>query len=147
MDTSKLNLTSLKDKISSKINLLSLKKNKKETKVKKQKEQTQEKAQESKKLSSKDSKHSKSTQEEPVESEQDILRREALALGATEEDLALLNGVEEGEESEQEFDSNDGKVDKSFGDDLSQFMKGIGLGSGEAIVIDDDEVEPELVEE
>lgn len=134
MSASGLNLSSLKDKISNKLNASnSSKKNKKQNKNKKQTNTTTNETK-------------SSTQESE---DDDILRREALALGATEEDLELLKDVDEGEESEQEFNDDGTKLDKSFGDDLSKFMKGIGLGNGEAMVVDDDEVEeevPELVE-
>ena len=41
-----------------------------------------------------------------------ILRREALALGATDEDLKLVEGIEsDDDKSEQEFD-DDSKLDK-----------------------------------
>ena len=42
----------------------------------------------------------------------EILRREALALGATDEDLKLVEGIEsDDDKSEQEFD-DDSKLDK-----------------------------------
>ncbi|CCE79606.1 Piso0_001683 [Millerozyma farinosa CBS 7064] len=79
-----------------------------------------------------------------------VLRREALALGASEEDIALVEGIqEEDENSEIEFDSSRGKLDGSFKNDLSQFIQGIGLGNGQVEVVEDDikhEV-PDLVED
>ena len=76
------------------------------------------------------------------------MRREALALGATDEDLKLVEGIEsDDDKSEQEFD-DDSKLDKNFSADLSKFMKGIGLGEEEAMVVSEEEEEevPELVE-
>ncbi|KAL6452807.1 MAK21 Ribosome biogenesis protein MAK21 [Candida maltosa Xu316] len=128
-----LNLTSLKDKISSKLTQQKDKKGKKSNKK------------ESKKETKKETK--KDTEEEQDESPEDILRREALALGATEDDLKLLQGLESDDDdmSEQEFnDDGSNSNDKSFSNDLR-----IGLDGGELVVVNDDEVEevPELVEE
>ncbi|CAK7901282.1 ribosome biogenesis protein Mak21p [[Candida] anglica] len=145
MDGSKLNLTSLRDKISSKLG----KPNKKEVKSGKKNKKEQEKPVTESKNEKKSNVKSKKVEEETEESEEteeDVLRREALSLGATEEDLALLAGVEEGEESEQEF-SGDGKLDSKFADDLTKFISGIGLGKGEAMVVESEDEVPELVEE
>ena len=145
MDGSKLNLTSLREKISSKLGKKEDKKKdskKGSSKKKEQKEQNQQ----AKAKSDQKTKSRVEKKKEVDNSEEDVLRREALSLGATEEDLALLAGVEDGEDSEQEFDEVDGKLDSKFSEDLTNFMKGIGLGNGEAVVVDDDEV-PELVEE
>lgn len=71
---------------------------------------------------------------------EDVLRREALALGASEADLALVEGLGD-EESEQEFEDTSGAVDKAFGDDLSKFMKGIGLGKGSTVAVVEEESE------
>lgn len=124
MDSGKLNLTSLKDKISSKLQNKPKEKPKK-TKSKSKKEESAPKS----------------------ESEDDILRREALALGATEEDLALLKGVKEGDDSEEEFNDEGTTDDKSFNSDLAKFMQGIGLGNGDVEVVEEEEEIPDLVEE
>ncbi|RCK57555.1 Ribosome biogenesis protein MAK21 [Candida viswanathii] len=141
-----LNLSSLKDKISSKLNQQSDKK-KNGSKKDKKKEDNEKDVKN-------DKKNDVSKKKMPKEDdEEEILRREALALGATEEDLKLLEGIEsDDEKSEQEFDVDDEKLDKSFNSDLSKFMQGIGLGDGEAIVVNEDEEEeeeevPDLVEE
>ena len=127
MDTSKLNLSSLRDKISNKLGSLAGSKNQKKNKRASGKDDKSIKVNETKPKDSE--KKLKKTEKSKVgESEAEVLRREALALGATEEDLAMLSGVEEGEDSEQEFDVSDAKLDKAFGDDLTNFMKGIGLG-------------------
>lgn len=160
MDGSKLSLASLKDKISSKMNLLNKsnekpkkKGNKKpdqkesaKPKENKRPEHKEHKPKETKPIS-KDQKKPKQNTNDEEKTEEELLREEAFALGATEEDLALLKGIEEGEDSEQEFDGDSKSIDKTFSTDLSQFMKGIGLGKGEAVVVDDVEDVPELVDE
>ncbi|CAH6722088.1 ribosome biogenesis protein Mak21p [[Candida] jaroonii] len=130
MDT-RINLSSLKDKIASKLGS--------STKGKPGKKNSS-KQKDSKKIVEKvESKKSKPATTED-ETEDDILRREALSLGATEEDIALLNGVDEGEDSEQEFNGNEDNDD--IKDDLKAFIKGIGL-KGEVEIVEDI---PELVE-
>lgn len=163
MDGSKLSLASLKDKISSKMNLLNKSNEKPKKKGNKKSEQKEAKQESAKPKENKRSEHKeykatdrKSVSKEQTKSkqinndmektEEDILREEAFALGATEEDLALLKGIEDGEDSEQEFDGDSKSIDKTFSTDLSQFMKGIGLGKGEAVVVEDDEAVPELVD-
>lgn len=66
--------------------------------------------------------------------EQEILRREALNLGATEDDLKLVNDLDVQDESEQEFDDNDSKntPNKELTKELSEFMKNIGFKSHKA---------------
>lgn len=124
MDTSKLNLSSLREKITSKLGSNTSKgpkNNKKDTNEKKnQKDKSQDK------------KQSASTDDE-------ILRREALSLGATEEDLQLIKGMTDSNEVHETL-SGDSKLDKGFSSDLSKFMKGIGLDNQEAIVVDDNDV-------
>ena len=119
MDGSKLSLASLKDKISSKMNLLNKsnekpkkKGNKKpdqkesaKPKENKRPEHKEHKPKETKPIS-KDQKKPKQNTNDEEKTEEELLREEAFALGATEEDLALLRGIEEGEDSEQEFDGN-----------------------------------------
>ena len=163
MDGSKLSLASLKDKISSKMNLLNKSNEKPKKKGNKKSEQKEAKQESAKPKENKRSEHkeykatdrksvskeqtkSKQINNDKEKTEEDILREEAFALGATEEDLALLKGIEDGEDSEQEFDGDSKSIDKTFSTDLSQFMKGIGLGKGEAVVVEDDEAVPELVD-
>lgn len=76
----------------------------------------------------------------------ELLRQEALALGASEADLALVEGVDEGEDSEQEFGPA-GKTDKKFSSDLSSYMKEIGLDAAQIEDAEDEEEEEEEVEE
>lgn len=167
MDASKLNLSSLRDKISSKLNDLKEKSLKKEKKSSKNGDRLKEKIgkpdnnlhnhknkghnhdkKESKKRDYKKSENDfKKTSDSVLaeDLEQDTLRKEAMALGATDEDLALIAGIEDDDGSEQEFDDVS-KVDKSFNDDLSNFMKGIGLDRIQPEVVQSDEEVPELEE-
>lgn len=76
----------------------------------------------------------------------DLLRREALALGATEKDLELIKdlGDDEAEESEQEFgDEGEAKEDKEFNSELQGFLKNIGLNKEEvaAFALEEEEKE------
>ncbi len=138
MDGLKLNLSGLRDKISSKLQNEKAKPDKKKNKNNNKKSE----------ISSTPSNTAKEGSKAKKTSEiDDVLRREALELGATEDDLKLLENVDEGEESEQEFGANDISLENGFKDDLSKFMSGIGLGKGEPVIVADDEVEPELVEE
>ncbi|CAI5758639.1 unnamed protein product [Candida verbasci] len=125
-----LNLSSLKDKIATKLSS-----NNKESKNKKQDKKTR--------------KPEAKVNETKEESKDDILRREALELGATEEDLKVLQDIESDENSEQEFsDVEDTKLDKNFGNDLSKFIKDIGLKNvGPEIVEEQNESEEEMIEE
>ena len=129
MDTSKLNLSSLREKITSKLGSNTSKgpnNNKKDTNEKKsQKDKSQKDKSQNKK------------QSEPTDDE--ILRREALSLGATEEDLQLIKGMTDSNEVQESLEG-DSKLDKGFSSDLSKFMKGIGLDNQEAIVVDDNDV-------
>lgn len=59
-------------------------------------------------------------------SERDILLQEILALGGTEEDLDLLDGVESDEDAIAE-NASTSKPDSSFAKDLSQFVKSLGI--------------------
>lgn len=101
----KLNLASLRDKISSKLSSANV--SAKSTKAKKS-------------GSKKDKKQEKKP---PVDDE---LRQEAMALGATEDDLALIGDMDDADASEQEF-GTDGNVDSNFSADLNSYMKEIGL--------------------
>ncbi|GMF59123.1 unnamed protein product [[Candida] boidinii] len=79
----------------------------------------------------------------------EVLRNEAFAVGATEEDLKLIEGLESGDESEQEFD-DDHKApkDKAFKDDLNSLLKELQLpGLDASIVAEDDVKEAEAEDE
>lgn len=105
----KIDLSALKDKVSSKLKVSSSKKaNKKSLKTEKVEVKQDDK--------------------KPSEKEE-VLRREALALGASEKDLELVQGlsdIDDDEKSEQEF-GDDGEEDDDFKDDLQKFMKNIGF--------------------
>lgn len=77
------------------------------------------------------------------ESEEAVLRREAMALGATEEDLRLVEGIEF-DDLETEFDSVES--DETLNSDLSKFIKGLDL-PGAPLLADEDEAEIEEEEE
>lgn len=99
-----LNLSNLKDKITSKLSLQGSSKNQKSGKDSKEKDQQKpkesskiEKSKESKRKSSKQDKGSnveKVIDANSKNNADETLRQEALALGATEEDLKLLQGIE-----------------------------------------------------
>lgn len=136
MDGTGLNLSSLRDKISTKMGKPS---EKKSSKTKTMKTEAKDKKPKHEK---KEKKSTKKTHDE--DDEEDALKREALALGATEADIALVDGVEEGEESEQEFGAETG-TDTKLSSEVADFMKGLGLGDGSIPEIEEDI--PELVEE
>lgn len=96
--------------------------------------------------SAKDDSASNQAEEVPSKNEEDVLRREALALGASEKDLELIKGLEDDDEehSEQEFgDEGEAKEDKKFNDELQGFIKNIGLNKEDAaaFALDDEEDE------
>lgn len=152
MDGSGLSLSNLKDKISSKL-LGSQKENSKSSKKSSKKENGQLKDKKVSMVSKKDSKNHKKPSKDSKKgskkdrnskdstntnsSLQEDLRREALALGASEKDLELLNGLDE-EESETEF-GNSGS-DQDLNADLSKFMTGLGF-LGEVVVVSEEEQE------
>ena len=69
----------------------------------------------------------------------DVLRKEALSLGATDEDLKLLEGLNDDKDaSEQEFD-DEGNADVEFQNDLKKFIKTIGLKEQEVDVVEEPE--------
>ncbi|KAK8440946.1 hypothetical protein B9J08_02245 [Candidozyma auris] len=143
MESAKLNLSSLRDKISSKLTSDTSKKGKSDRKNKKSKPKDELK---NGKDANKENKKSTQKMDEADENEDDVLTREALALGATKEDLALVKGLND-DQSDEEFE--DEGSDKKLNAEVAQFMKGLGL-SGELQVVEDDEVEeeiPDLVEE
>lgn len=120
----KLDLSSLRNKISSKLRDNSSKKAKKVQKDKDVKART-----DAKKV------------------DEDI-RREALALGASEEDLELIQGLSDDDDdakSEQEFDAaaDEDADDKGFKNDLQNFMKDVGFDKHKLEDVDDDDVEEE----
>lgn len=70
------------------------------------------------------------------------IRREALALGASEEDLKLIQGLsddDDDDKSEQEFDAvaDEGANDKGFKNDLQNFMRDIGFDKHKLEDVDD----------
>ncbi|QLG70388.1 hypothetical protein HG535_0A03270 [Zygotorulaspora mrakii] len=77
--------------------------------------------------------------------ESDILHREAIELGATEEDIKLVKDLEDQDEeklSEQEFGpSADEDEDTEFQDDLQSFLKTLGLEKTQVDIVSDTEVE------
>ena len=135
MEGARLNLASLKDKVTNALV------GKDEKKQKKQ----------DKKNSKNDKKSKSKGKEQSVNNE--ILRREALELGATDEDLKLVEelNADDDELSEQEFDddNNNIKIDSKLTNELTDFMKEIGLKGHTVkdVEIEDDEVTPELVSE
>lgn len=118
----KLDLSSLRSKISSKLQDNSNKNSKKAQKKK----------------NAKDSSDGKKVDED--------IRREALALGASEEDLELIQGLSDDDDdahSEQEFDAgaDEGTNDKGFNNDLQSFMKDIGFDKHKLEDVDDEDGE------
>ncbi|CAI4872356.1 AFH_G0009400.mRNA.1.CDS.1 [Saccharomyces cerevisiae] len=75
------------------------------------------------------------------------IRREALALGASEEDLKLIQGLSDDDDakSEQEFDAvaDEDAGDKGFKNDLQNFMKNVGFDQHKLEDVDDDDIEEE----
>ncbi|CCK72315.1 RNA-binding ribosome biosynthesis protein MAK21 KNAG_0J02350 [Huiozyma naganishii CBS 8797] len=106
------------------------------------------------KKNKKASEQSKDVQERAVKTpeEEDVLKREALALGASENDLELLEDLPEDDASEQEFDVPEEKVDEKFSTDLQKFMQNIGFDKHaledlkDEDVADEEEI-PKLVEQ
>ena len=98
--SSGLNLSSLKDKIFSKLNLQKDNQTKSQQNQRKQVQMTRD---------TKDKKKpaTPAKQTPKTKGVDEILRREALALGATDEDLKLVEGIEsDDDKSEQEFDDD-----------------------------------------
>ncbi|CDH11068.1 related to Ribosome biogenesis protein MAK21 [Zygosaccharomyces bailii ISA1307] len=68
----------------------------------------------------------------------DVLRNEALSLGATDEDLKLLEGLNDDKDaSEQEFDDEGNDADVEFQNDLKKFIKNIGLKEKDIDVVEE----------
>ncbi|EDO16654.1 hypothetical protein Kpol_1052p1, partial [Vanderwaltozyma polyspora DSM 70294] len=126
--TESLDLSGLRAKVSSKLN---------------------DSAKKSAGKASKKSKKNAPSEEKKTNEKDDLIRKEALALGASEKDLELIKGLTDDEDeskSEQEFgDENDDEVEEGFQDDLKSFMKNIGLDKNtvEDLSDDDDEKEEE----
>ncbi|OBA23383.1 CBF-domain-containing protein [Metschnikowia bicuspidata var. bicuspidata NRRL YB-4993] len=165
MDGSKLSISALKDKISSKLSSgepsgaskghdgKSTGGSKKAKGAKSEKQTSTSKTGVTGKKDKKDKKSRKEksgksekndTQDQALDNDEvDILRREALALGATEEDLKLVEGVDN--EIEQiSVDCPEG-VDNNFNSDLSKFMNGLGF-SGQVDVVEEEEEETQLID-
>ncbi|TID14127.1 hypothetical protein CANINC_004773 [Pichia inconspicua] len=140
MEGHKLNLATLKDKVSSAIS----------SKEKKRSEKSAKKTNSSKKNKNKGNSEEKAEENDndKDESHENILLREALELGATEDDVKLVEDLDEevDELSEQEFD--DDKNAKELNKrELNEFMKSIGLSNHKVDdVLTDDEDIPELTE-
>lgn len=117
----RLNLSSLKDKITAKLTNNSIKQ-KKANELKSNNKKSREKA-------------------EIEDPEDELLRREALSLGANAEDLDLLKNLNDSD-SEQEFGDVLEK-DETLNEELNNFIKEIGLESKVDIVEDI----PELVDD
>lgn len=148
MDGSKLSLTALKDKVTAKLSLdpkASLKKGKvpggKKSGAKNGKKTSRETTRE--KGSQKLEEQQAIKPADSNTSEDSILRKEAYALGASEEDIKMLEGLDE-EESEAEFD--DEPVDKSLASEVSDFIKGLGF-LGEIEIVDEKDAKQDIHEE
>ena len=106
-----LGLASMRDTISSKLHSQTKKSEAKAAKAAKKKEEA--------------------AKEETVKEDEDdeVLRREARALGASDKDIELLKGVAAQEEdgSEQEFSDSGEPADEELQQDLKKFVKDIGF--------------------
>ncbi|KAH3672294.1 hypothetical protein WICMUC_004389 [Wickerhamomyces mucosus] len=144
MDGIKLDLSSLREKVSNKLKADSIPKNGKDHKQNNKKNSKDRNNASNKINKLDDQKTSKSDDsQQKTSSVDDVLRREALELGATEDDLKLLDGIDEGDQSEQEFDfKDDDTKDGAFGNELESFMKNLGF-TGQVDVVDDDIVAKE----
>lgn len=145
MDGAKLNLSLLKDKVSNALTSKNKEKNDKKSK-KNDKNVRNNKNDKGKKDHS-----NRAGKKSGDKATNDVLRREALELGATEDDLKLVEDLNEDDDqlSEQEFNDDD-KVDNKLNSELSDFMKTIGLTGrkvDEIVVDDESEDAPDLVEE
>lgn len=148
MEAAKLSLSALKDKVASKLTQAAepsgknnqkgkSKPGKSDSKAKDQKQNDKKQKSKDKNDKKEESKQKEISQQSKQESEQDVLRREALALGATEEDLKLLEGVDDSG-SEAEFE--DAQTDQKLNDDLADFMNGLGF-SGKVEIASEGEAE------
>lgn len=119
------NLVSLKDKVSSALS-------KKEEKKSNDKSKKNPKNKSKDKIKSSDKQEKKASVKNTDDGEEEVLRREALNLGATEDDLELIRDLNSDDEllSEQEFDDLDSSKavpNRKLTNELSDFMKTIGL--------------------
>jgi ribosome biogenesis protein MAK21 len=130
MESAKLNLASLKDKVSNALN----------NKNKSNKASSQKK-------NKNNNKSEKVTKNLDKNVNEEALRREALELGATEDDIKLVSNIADQDDdlSEQEFD-DDNKEDEKLNSELSSFMKTIGLSNHKVDVIETDDEEAEVPE-
>ncbi|QLL32895.1 hypothetical protein HG536_0D04170 [Torulaspora globosa] len=86
------------------------------------------------------------TDNESYGDRQDLLRCEALSLGATEKDLELIGNLDDDDEaSEQEFgDAGAAEEDEKFGNELQSFLQNLGLNKESAerfaVEADDEEI-------
>ncbi|SCU94538.1 LANO_0E07096g1_1 [Lachancea nothofagi CBS 11611] len=140
-----LNLSTLKDKVSSKLN-----ENRKPSKAGKKgsKKDKKDKKDKRDKKEIEDDKVSTKTTERPVSAkaaQNEALRREALALGASEKDLDLINGLSDDDNvSEQEFGDAKQENDKAFTNEFQDFLKNAGIdGVPTPEDLDEDEVKAE----
>ncbi|CAR23664.1 RNA-binding ribosome biosynthesis protein MAK21 [Lachancea thermotolerans CBS 6340] len=144
-----LNLASLKDKVSSK-----LKENQKQPKNGKKapKKQSKQRGKDAEKGTNSAATTSSDKQSTPQDgaakdSADDVLRREALALGASEKDLELVAGLSDDDNaSEQEFGNAKQDNDTAFNDEFHKFLKSAGI-EGAPVPEDVDDAEVEQVEE
>ena len=124
-----LGLASMRDTISSKLHSQTKKSEAKAAKAAKKKEEA--------------------VKEETVKEDEDdeVLRREARALGASDKDIELLKGVGAQEEdgSEQEFSDSGEPADEELQQDLKKFVKDIGFS--EAAPKDESDHENDLSSE
>ncbi|KAG7724006.1 hypothetical protein KL933_005149 [Ogataea haglerorum] len=140
MELPKLNLGSLKDQVTK-----TLERGKKE-KANKNRKATPKKdgKKGSKKSKKKQTAKPRSDNSPTKDSSEDVLRTAALELGASEEDIKLVDGVDD-EASEQEFD--DAPVDGKLKKELSKFMKGLDFEEPELAAEEEEEEEGEEKEE
>lgn len=131
MQASKLELSSIRDKVANAL--------KNDTKTK---QNNKSKSKGSKKPREKTKKQTKEPTKKHVHTKQDdLLRKEALELGATEDDLKLVEDVNDDEE-EIKFDA--AKTDKKLQKDVSSFIKSLDLAAGTQLeAIEDEEEEQE----
>lgn len=159
MDSHELSLSALKDKVSSKLSAKPSKKGQKNNaddnfkpsgkqgKFDKLKKSAKGNKEGFKKLEKSGSDKKVLNDSSQRSSLDELLTREAMALGATKEDLELINGIDD-EQSETEF--GDSKVDEGLNVELSTFMSTLGFPSEAPIVADEDvidEVDDEVDEE
>lgn len=160
MDSANLSIKGLKDLVSLKLQLSGAKP-KKEAKAKAlsksessrksskaEKPKGGKKEKEKKKLNKSDSKPQKtetSKASDDSESIDDVLKREALALGADEKDLELIKGIQD--DSDAEIGAAPSKNDKSLKSDLAAFVQNLGFLGEAMLAPEDSQDEAELEQE